>query len=359
MGYKNISENRKILILTGPASSGKTTLINELKGLGYYTVEESAIEVIKNWKAKNKKLPWEDPENKYLFKKFQKDVLNKEIKVKRNIPKKEKLIIMDRSLEDILAYLYCETGERMLDNWIPTFTLMDVSKEDISVLLLMPIVQDEPKNNEYYPPKEKQWQQYYCLSEIYKKSGYQLYEELEQMDIESRLNYIDEILKELVLSKNSKKKTTEQIIGKNIINMLKEENNIYSYKTKYVIHDHYATHHHFDLRIKKGNKLPSWALPKAYIPQNDGEKILAVRTPDHDLYWMTFKGEIPKGEYGAGTVDIYESGECIIYKWGDHIVVKFLGEKANGFYSLIKTKGNNYILLRMDQEKAQERYGRL
>ncbi|MGC9309905.1 MAG: DNA polymerase ligase N-terminal domain-containing protein, partial [Candidatus Nanoarchaeia archaeon] len=230
---------------------------------------------------------------------------------------------------------------------------------DISVLLLMPIIQEEPKNNEYYPPKEKQWQQYYCLSDVYKKSGYQLYEELQQMDIESRLKYIDEILRELVSDKKSKKKTTEQIIGKNIMNMLKEENNVYPYKTKYVIHDHYATHHHFDLRIKKGNKLPSWALPKAYIPQNDGEKILAVRTPDHDLYWMTFKGEIPKGEYGAGKVDIYESGECIIHKWSDHIIVEFLGEKAKGFYSLIKTKGDNYLLLRMNQEEAQERYRRL
>jgi len=70
----------------------------------------------------------------------------------------------------------------------------------------------------------------------------------------------------------------------------------YPMSTQFVIHDHYASHHHFDLRIKKGSVAPSWALPKATIPINDGDKCLAVRTPDHELDWMTFTGTIPKGE---------------------------------------------------------------
>ncbi len=359
MGYKNTSNTRKILIISGAASSGKTTLINELQNMGYYTVREAALEVIEEWRAKNKPLPFKNEDDINLFMEFEKAILDKEIKIKSKIPEKEKLIIMDRSTEDILAYLYNKTGEKKLEGWIPTHELMGVSKEDIAVLLLMPIIKDTPSNDEYYPPKEEQIKQYYALLNVYKKSGYMLYEEVEQMDIESRLSYVDKILEELLFNKNPKKKTTEQILGKEIINMLKEEHKVYPYKTKFVIHDHHATHHHFDLRIKKGNKLASWALPKAHLPKKDGEKILAVKTPDHDLYWLTFKGEIPEGEYGAGKVDIYDSGECIIHKWSDTIVVNFNGKKTKGFYSLIKTKGDNYILIRMNQEKAQERYGRL
>lgn len=143
-----------------------------------------------------------------------------------------------------------------------------------------------------------------------------------------------------------------------IVETLLQEADIVPFKTKFVIHDHYATHHHFDLRIKKGNVLPSWALPKARIPVEDGDKILAVRTPDHELKWMDFEGEIPKGEYGGGTVKIYDTGDCIVYKWNesDHIIVKFDGSKVKGFYSFIHTADKNYLLLRMNQTKANNDY---
>ena len=81
---------------------------------------------------------------------------------------------------------------------------------------------------------------------------------------------------------------------------LREQMEKFPYDTKFVIHDHYATTHHYDLRIEKDGKLVSWAVPKAKLPTTDDEKILAVRTPNHEMSWFTFKGTIPDGEYGAG-----------------------------------------------------------
>jgi len=136
---------------------------------------------------------------------------------------------------------------------------------------------------------------------------------------------------------------------------LKEEISKYPYESKFVIHDHKASHHHFDLRIKRRGKLVSWALPKANMPRNTGDKVLAVRTPDHPMYWLNFQGEIPEGEYGAGTVEIYDSGACIIYSWLPRLVVEFKGKKTTGFYSIIQMD-KDYLLVRMDQEKAKKKY---
>lgn len=147
----------------------------------------------------------------------------------------------------------------------------------------------------------------------------------------------------------------EQII-EGLIQDIREEEGFTPFETQFVIHDHYATHHHFDLRIKKGKKAPSWALPKAKMPTNTDEKILAVRTPDHSISWMSFEGEIPEGEYGAGTVKIYDKGKCIIYKWTETIVVKFLGDKVKGFYSLIHTNDKNYLIIYMNQDDAINKY---
>jgi DNA ligase D-like protein (predicted 3'-phosphoesterase) len=357
MKYKNISGDRKkILILSGPKSSGKTSLIVELSNMNYYVVNDAFVKVAEEWKLKKKILPWNKSRDKKLYKQFLSEVLTEQISLLEKIPKRQNLIILDCSMEDILAKLYCYTGDKKLDRWEPTSDILDTEKQNISVLILKPIEKTKPTNDDIYPTIENQWREYYALTKQYKKSKYNMYEELTQMDIEERMKYIDEILVELLTNEKSVKKTTEQIIGKTYINILKEETETYPHNSKFVIHDHYASHHHFDLRIKKGNKLSSWALPKAHVPEKDGEKILAVRTPDHDLYWMTFKGEIPKGEYGAGTVDIYDTGKCVIYKWSSNIVVKFEGKKTKGYYSLIKTKGDNYLFLRMNQEEAKEKY---
>ena len=87
-------------------------------------------------------------------------------------------------------------------------------------------------------------------------------------------------------------------------------------KQPYVI-DYHEAHRagiHFDFRIKypHKDKLMSWALPKARFPEV-GEKLLAVQTPDHEMDWLSWQGEIPKGEYGGGKVTIYQSGMLDIF----------------------------------------------
>ena len=143
----------------------------------------------------------------------------------------------------------------------------------------------------------------------------------------------------------------------NIFEDLKSNYDVYPYNTQFVIQEHNATSFHFDLRIKKGNVAPSWAIPKAKLPTKTYERYLAVRTSDHPLSFMRFSGVIPNNQYGAGTVQIYDYGECIVYTWRDnYIVVKLMGEKIQGFYALIRMKKDQWLITYMNQEKAKSIY---
>lgn len=139
---------------------------------------------------------------------------------------------------------------------------------------------------------------------------------------------------------------------------LREEYNTTPYTTVFVVQKHKASTTHFDFRIRRGEVLESWAIPKARIPSYDGESFLAVKTEDHHLKWLNWSGVIPRGKYGAGDVSIYDRGECTVYKWGNTIVAEFFGKYVKGYYSLVRTKGNNYLLLRMKQEAAKKKYER-
>src|SRR5688572_31677799 len=86
----------------------------------------------------------------------------------------------------------------------------------------------------------------------------------------------------------------------------------------FVIHQHYATRLHHDVRLemrRPGTEpvLVSWAVPKG-LPRNRGTKALAVRTEDHPFSYGTFSGRIPEGNYGAGEVRIFDTGHYEIVK---------------------------------------------
>ena len=100
------------------------------------------------------------------------------------------------------------------------------------------------------------------------------------------------------------KKTTEP---KGALKKSPEKNRLKPSIPIFVIQEHHASHHHFDLRLEDKGVLKSWAVPKG-IPKNITEKHLAVQTEDHPLEYAHFSGKIPEGEYGAGTVKIHDQG---------------------------------------------------
>ena len=108
-------------------------------------------------------------------------------------------------------------------------------------------------------------------------------------------------------------------------------------KPIFVIQEHHARRLHYDLRLEKEGVLKSWAVPKG-IP-DVGQKVLAVETEDHPYEYGSFEGEIPKGQYGAGTVKIWDKGHYETKFWeGDKIEVILDGQRLHGRYVLVRLK---------------------
>jgi len=127
----------------------------------------------------------------------------------------------------------------------------------------------------------------------------------------------------------------------------------------FVIQEHHARRLHWDFRLERDGVLVSWALPKG-VPETSSGNHLAVQTEDHPMEYATFAGDIPKGEYGAGHVTIWDHGHFDLEKWNDHEVIATLhGSPGGGLggsvrLALIKT-GENWLIHRMkDQEPAAE-----
>lgn len=107
-----------------------------------------------------------------------------------------------------------------------------------------------------------------------------------------------------------------------------------SRKPIFVVHEHWAKHHHFDFRLEIEGVLKSWAVPKG-PPQKIGEKRLAIQVEDHPLAYASFKGKIPEGQYGAGKVEIWDKGKLEIKeKTTNSIKFELFGRKLKGNFSL-------------------------
>jgi bifunctional non-homologous end joining protein LigD len=103
---------------------------------------------------------------------------------------------------------------------------------------------------------------------------------------------------------------------------------------RFVVHEHSATRLHWDLRLEREGVLASWAVPKG-LPQAPKENHLAVWTEDHPLEYVDFHGEIPKGQYGAGTMKIWDHGTYEVLKWEPRkIEVALHGERVDARYAL-------------------------
>ena len=115
-------------------------------------------------------------------------------------------------------------------------------------------------------------------------------------------------------------------------------------ETEFVVHRHEARRLHYDLRLRSGNVLKCFAIPKgfSYIPE---DKFLAVRTEDHPLEYVEFRGRIPKGEYGGGTMLIWDRGTYVVLKAASveeaialgELKLVLRGRRLRGEWHLVRT----------------------
>jgi bifunctional non-homologous end joining protein LigD len=129
---------------------------------------------------------------------------------------------------------------------------------------------------------------------------------------------------------------------------------------RFVVQQHDATRLHWDLRLEHDGVLASWAVPNG-IPPDPADNRLAVRTEDHPLEYLDFHGEIPNGQYGAGTMTIWDSGTFELHKWEERKVeVTFQGERLKGRYGLFpigrdEASNPDWMIHRMDPPDDPDR----
>lgn len=135
----------------------------------------------------------------------------------------------------------------------------------------------------------------------------------------------------------------------------------------FVVQKHDATRLHFDFRLELGGVLKSWAVTRGPSPDPD-DKRLAVRTEDHPLSYASFEGTIPKGEYGAGTVMLWDRGRWVPHPGKDpvktleegHLHFTLEGERMRGEWIMVRLKPRpkdrteNWLLRKVKDEFSAE-----
>ncbi|MFT4282755.1 ATP-dependent DNA ligase [Microbacterium sp.] len=129
---------------------------------------------------------------------------------------------------------------------------------------------------------------------------------------------------------------------------------------RFVIQEHHARRLHYDLRLERDGVLMSWAVPRG-VPETGAQNHLAVMTEPHPMEYLNFHGEIPQGQYGAGTMTIWDVGTYATEKWRDDEVIVTLRGRETGplgeaRLALIRTGGegekSQWLLHRMTPEPA-------
>jgi bifunctional non-homologous end joining protein LigD len=127
----------------------------------------------------------------------------------------------------------------------------------------------------------------------------------------------------------------------------------------FVVQRHAARRLHYDFRLERNGALASWAVPKG-VPMEPGVRVLAVHVEDHPLDYGSFEGEIPKGQYGAGTVEIWDSGtyELVEEKRDGGLTVRLHGKRLEGTWTLVPAHldgdEKNWLLIRKRDDEAAD-----
>jgi len=132
---------------------------------------------------------------------------------------------------------------------------------------------------------------------------------------------------------------------------------------RFVIHEHHATRLHYDFRLEIGGVLKSWAIPKG-PSMNPADKRLAVMVDDHPLEYGEFEGIIPQGQYGAGPVLIWDSGEFQPEEDPESALRKgrlsftLKGKKLKGGFALVlmrgRRSGKDWLLIKAQDASADK-----
>jgi bifunctional non-homologous end joining protein LigD len=131
----------------------------------------------------------------------------------------------------------------------------------------------------------------------------------------------------------------------------------------FVVQRHDARRLHYDFRLERDGALASWAVPKG-LPTEPGGKALAVHVEDHPLEYAKFEGEIPKGQYGGGTVELWDTGtyELLEEKPDGGLTFRLHGKRYDGVWALVPAhmdgKEQNWLLLKKQDEgeRVRRRY---
>jgi bifunctional non-homologous end joining protein LigD len=139
---------------------------------------------------------------------------------------------------------------------------------------------------------------------------------------------------------------------------------------RFVVQKHWARALHYDFRLELGDRLVSWAVPKG--PSRDPKvRRLAIRMPDHPVDYATFEGSVPPGEYGAGTVMVWDTGTYRALRpagvtpadWLDRGFLKFIlyGAKLRGQWEMVRyqtgpSSKENWLWVKLRDRHVQPGY---